>query len=181
MSAGHNSDPDRISRGIPARLSDALLKVGLSSKRSIECAVAVICSINLLIFFGPFGADLVSGQSGAISNYLGPLVPFIWLLWFALMGLAFHIEVKRNQRVSLEASGILLLFVLCALYPVYTFGFRSLIIGLIANIFMVTLLIFLVAALWWAARIVSALLLPIAVWLVVASIWILADMAKIPF
>lgn len=181
MVVGPDKDPAPGKEGARPGYSGALLKVGLSLKRSVECAVAVIFAVNLLVFFGPFEADVVSGQSGPISNYLGPLVPFIWILWFVFMGAAFHFEVKRAKHVSIQASGILLLFALCALYPLYTFGFRSLVIGLIANMAMIVLLVFLIPALWRVERRASVLLMPIAVWLGIASIWIAADLTKVPF
>jgi tryptophan-rich sensory protein len=137
--------------------------------------------LNILIFTIPFAADTKSSATGPISSILGPLVPFIWIILFGFMGAASYFFEKSNNFINKKVNLIQFLIVLCALYPIYTLGFRSELIGLYGNLTTLISSIFLIKHLWIKSLISALLIMPTTIWLILASIWLSYEVLGLSF
>lgn len=134
---------------------------------------------NGLIFGLGFGGGggLVSGpyiDPGPVNRVIFQIVPFVWLGLFAAMGAAAALLRAPSGQLTPASMVVLCLLVNCALYPVYTNGFRSEDAGLAGN-YATALLTVLAAALAWPrSRWASVLTVPVAIWVTLASIGLYA-------
>lgn len=145
-------------------------------RTSIALSVAVVLSVNAMIFASPLEFDTGSDGDGPISSILGPLLPFIWIVWFVGMGGALHVITRHYNEAPREFWLIVLMLAACAAYPLYTAGFESLWIGLAANLIIAFLDGYIVFRLWSQSRIAALLILPIIPWLLFASTWIIFNL-----
>lgn len=155
--------------------------VARSLPASVGAALAIILLTNAAIFLTPLGFDTQTDGEGPIAKVLGPLIPFVWTAWFCAMGAAYHLTARAMGGVTTEARLIAGLAVVCALYPLYTLGFESRWIGLIANIVIAAFTAGLVMRLWSRARLGAYLLVPIIGWLMIASVWVVLSILGRPF
>lgn len=149
--------------------------------RSILFSICICTFLNILIFTIPFAADTKSSATGPISSILGPLVPFIWIILFGFMGAASYFFEKSNNFINKKANLIQFLIVLCAIYPIYTLGFRSELIGLYGNLTTLISSIFLIKHLWIKSLISALLIMPTTIWLILASIWLSYEVLGLSF
>jgi tryptophan-rich sensory protein len=149
--------------------------------RSVLFSICICIFLNILIFTIPFAADTKSSATGPISSILGPLVPFIWIILFGFMGAASYFFEKSNNFINKKVNLIQFLIVLCALYPIYTLGFRSELIGLYGNLTTLISSIFLIKHLWIKSLISALLIMPTTIWLILASIWLSYEVLGLSF
>lgn len=175
-------EPRLAAPGLMAWLFEApLAMVARSLPASVGAALAIVLLTNAVIFWTPLGFDTQSDGDGPISTILGPLVPFIWIVWFCAMGAAYHVTAREMGGVTRDARLIVVLAIVCALYPLYTLGFQSRWIGLIANIAIGVLTAVIAARLWTRARFGAFLLVPIIGWAGIASVWVVMSILGRPF
>lgn len=155
--------------------------VARSLPASIGAALAIVLLSNAAIFWTPLGFDTQSDGDGPVAAVLGPLIPFIWTVWFGAMGAAYHETARAMGGVTIDAQFIAVLAIVCALYPLYTLGFQSRWIGLVANIAIGAFTAVIVMRLWSRARLGAYLLVPIIGWLMIASVWVVLSILGRPF
>ena len=129
---------------------------GLHALAAVLIAVALNSVINLL---GLAGDESLREPAWAPPGWL---VGAVWVVLFALMGLAHWAAMQaRNRAAAWWVAGLILL---CAAYPFYTAGF-DLQLGMIGNV--VTLAAALAVA--WRVRRTSStaarLIMPVIAWI----------------
>ena len=97
------------------------------------------------------------------------------------MGAASYFFEKSNNFINKKVNLIQFLIVLCALYPIYTLGFRSELIGLYGNLTTLISSIFLIKHLWIKSLISALLIMPTTIWLILASIWLSYEVLGLSF
>ena len=106
-----------------------------SLAHAIGFAVALASALNIYVFaFSPPDV-LAPGEGYWIRSPAGWVIGVVWIGLFAMMGAArwrlISIESAAARRAAAWTTGLLLL---CAAYPVYTFGLRSAEIGFVGNL-----------------------------------------------
>ncbi len=104
----------------------------------------------------------------------GWMVGAVWLVLFALMGLA----LATLQRLGTECarrgrSWVLILIGFCLAYPVYAIATDSWALGLIGNFLTIALALYVVIRVWAASRGAAWLVFPIIPWVSYATFAIL--------
>ncbi len=167
-----------IAASLHARLLD---RITSSAGLSASSAVALGLLPYAMAFALLGGCDIDTDPGGPIASLLGPYLPVVWAVWFAGIGAAFALIWRRDEGFSTEVNLLIALFCLCALYPLYTLGFRSRAIGLIGNMIGGVLDAFIVVRLSRIDRIAALCVAPIVPWLVLASVWLIFDIRGVPF
>jgi len=110
-------------------------KPPLGPARTIIAAAGIAVLLNAgLVLFGDESLG-VGSQVLPIFTPPGWLVGGVWVVLFALLGLVRWRMVRLGSAAGrLGARWTIVFVVLCALYPVYTLGLRSLFAGFIGNI-----------------------------------------------
>jgi tryptophan-rich sensory protein len=134
--------------------------------------VAALCNL-LLLRFAP--AEVKRPGSVPLSPP-GYIIGAVWLVLFGLMGAAFH-WLRTHRRGDTRSRNLLvLLVVLCASYPAYTGGLRSVTIGLSGAVVTLALATWLTVRYWRAGAAPAArLLLPLLLWLSFACYLLIAQ------
>jgi tryptophan-rich sensory protein len=95
--------------------------------------VAVLLNVGLALF-----GDESPGVGSQVLPMFAPpgwLVGGVWVVLFALLGLARWRLVGSGSEAGRQGARLTIAFVVvCALYPVYTLGLRSLVAGFIGNV-----------------------------------------------
>ncbi|WP_290814478.1 tryptophan-rich sensory protein [Aquidulcibacter sp.] len=139
-------------------------------------AIAIVT--NALIFslgYGEGGQEVTDREAGPINTLIFAIVPFVWLFLFAAMGAAI---MKIRMATGEFGLGGVLIFVLmlnCALYPIYTLGFSSSDAGLFGNYATALLAVFIIAWVWPIEKTAALLIVPIPIWVTLASIGLYAN------
>ena len=139
---------------------------------------------NALIFglgYGEGGQTISDFEAGQINTIIFAIVPFVWLFLFAAMGAAFMEVRLAAGRFGLAGILIAILMANCALYPVYTLGFSSSDAGLLGNYATALLAIFIIGWTWPISRTAALLLIPIPIWVTLASIGLYLNQTGRPF
>jgi benzodiazapine receptor len=147
---------------------------------SVFFSISLCVILNILIFTIPFATDTKSSAHGPISSILGPLVPFVWIILFGLMGAASYFFEQSKSSVE-KLNLIQMLIVFCAIYPIYTMGFRSEFIGLCGNLITLLYTIFVIKTLFQKSFNSALLLIPVSIWLILASIWLSYELRGLAF
>jgi hypothetical protein len=149
---------------------------------SASLAVFLAVCINFAIAVFELGDTEVAGRNpGAINSIIYTIVPFVWLVLFAAMGAAIALlrgKSTLGRKAALPAIGLL---VNCTLYPVYTIGFSSMDMGLAGNFLTAVLSALAVGIAWPISRLAALLLAPVAIWVCIASIGLVAVMTERSF
>ncbi len=162
---------------MPRLLRDTSWKGWLASALG---AVAIAVACNLYIFvLRPFGAasGIDLAETGPLGTLITLIVPYVWLFLFAGMGTAFWLLVRGQERVPAPAWLIVVLVMLCAGYPIYTANLNSATLGLAGNFAVVTVAGMIVGRLWPITRLGAMLIVPVIVWVSLASVGLLALMS----
>jgi tryptophan-rich sensory protein len=133
---------------------------------NVAGALAIVIVLNGLIF----GLGW-QGNAQLTPSFVPPpiVIGIVWIALFPCMALA-RWELNRAAAERSEQAGLIVLFALCALYPFYTVGLKSDLVGESANV--TILLLAAGLAVRFARRIprASAWLVPLVLWLSFASV-----------
>ena len=118
--------------------------------------------INGVIF--SYQIDGVTGINAQDSEYFFPsskIIGFVWTFLMACLAFSFSRVVKQN---TILAAWIFGLFLVCILYPIYTFGFSSLPNMILGNLLTIALASFVSGALFTYYKLESFLTFLVPVW-----------------
>ena len=124
-----------------------------------------------------FAVGLGPSRDGGIVvprgwEWVERVVWFGWVVLFAGMGLAAWLAARSGRATAgIDARLIWALIVICLLYPLYTLGFR-IIPGRIGNIAVLVLTCVLAGVVRRTSRAAAALLVPVALWVAVATVYV---------
>lgn len=145
--------------------------------RGSALGVLVGVLVNLVIVLTGVGEDAPdAADPGPINGIIYAIVPFVWVALFAAIGTAIMLLRDRGSDARVATWAAVLLLANCALYPVYTLGFTSMSLGLAGNIFTAVLAAFGAGASYRLVPPASALLLPVILWVSLASLGLVAVM-----
>ncbi|MEO8657827.1 MAG: TspO/MBR family protein [Bryobacteraceae bacterium] len=135
-------------------------------------AILIALLLNGIIFF--FHWDQT--DSGNLPPWFSPpdwFVGAVWVVLFAGMGAARWLALRRGA--TRPALWVAILFLVCALYPFYTGGFR-LLPGFIGNLVTVALAAWVATRLWPHSRPAAALVLCVVLWVSFATVVVAAEL-----
>ena len=101
---------------------------------------------------------------------MNTIVPFVWLGLFGAIGASMWLIQRDRDRVAGATLLVAALLANCALYPVYTLGFTSTGLGIAGNRVTALLAALAVGASWRHSRGAALLLVPVVVWVTIASV-----------
>lgn len=157
-----------------------LLELGwIGAALSALGAVLIAVLANLYIFvLRPFGATegIPIGQAGPVGGVIEIIVPYVWLVLFAAMGIAFWLTARAEDGRIGRAWLIAALVGLCAAYPIYTGNLNSPAVALAGNGAVIALAAFAAWRIWPLSAAAAALLLPVIAWVALASVALIALM-----
>lgn len=131
--------------------------------------------VNLVIQLAGWGEEPAgTAYPGPVNSVIYAIVPFVWIGLFAAMGTALFALRARGMMRPARAVGVLLAN--CALYPVYTLGFSSRALGLAGNGLTAVLAAFAIGMMVERAPRLAPLIVPVIVWVALASIGLVAVM-----
>ena len=139
----------------------------ISALQAILLALAITGLINGVIF--SYQTDGVTGINAQDSEYFFPsskIIGSVWTFLVACLAFSFSRVVKQN---TILAAWIFGLFLVCILYPIYTFGFSSLPNMILGNLFTIALASFISCALFSLYKLESFLTFLIPVWVIFVS------------
>ncbi len=133
--------------------------------------------VNLAIIVTGVGEEAPdAADPGPVNSVIYAIVPFVWLGLFAAMATAILMLRALGREAALPTVAAVVLLVNCALYPVYTLGFQSMPLGLAGNVLTAILAAFAAGAAARLSSVAAALLLPVTIWVLLASIGLVAVM-----
>ena len=136
---------------------------------NVAAALGVVLTINAIVFSFDWGS-----WNESEPDFLAPpgwVVALIWTTFFVLMGVARWLIIKSGSAARIFHSRlIVILLVLCALYPFYTLGLQSNLLGLIGNIVIVLLTIWTAQQISDSSSAAAKLIFLIVPWVLFASV-----------
>jgi tryptophan-rich sensory protein len=110
-------------------------------------------------------------RSPSAPAFLPPpiVIALVWLGLFPCMACA-RWELNRATTGRVEKVSLLVLFALCATYPLYTGGLRSDVVGETANVALCLMTLGLIVRYRRSAPRAAVFLIPLALWLAFASV-----------
>ena len=117
----------------PTPRISGLLSIGPVRTIAAVAGIAVLLNGGLALF----GDESLNVGSQILPMFAPPgwLVGGVWVVLFALLGLARWRLLRLGSEAGRQGARWTIAFVVvCALYPVYTLGLRSLIAGFIGNV-----------------------------------------------
>ena len=106
-----------------------------SLARAIAFAVTLALALNVYVFVLSPPSALASGQGHLIWSPEPWVIGLVWACLFATMGAArwrlIAIESVAARQAAAWIAGLMLL---CAAYPIYTFGLRNEGLGFVGNL-----------------------------------------------
>jgi tryptophan-rich sensory protein len=149
------------------------MRIVLAATNSVMIAVV----INLCIVLFDFGeTELPVVYPGPINSAIYTIVPFVWLVLFGAMGTSIALLSSKSTRERGGATPAIVLLANCGLYPIYTLGFSSMDLGLAGNILTAVLAAYAVGIAWPISRTAAVLMAPVAAWVLIASVGLVATM-----
>ena len=148
---------------------------GLGAVANVAGAVALAAVVNALIgAFGLNGPD----ESLRDPSFAPPgwFIGAMWVLLFALMGLARWSAVAAGSAGRSRSSWVVALIVLCVAYPFYTTGF-DLIPSMIGNVVTLAASLFVAFKLVPVSRRAALLIAPVVGWTAFACVLTAAQIA----
>ena len=139
----------------------------ISALQAILLALVIMGLINGVIF--SYQTDGVTGINAQDSEYFFPsskIIGSVWTFLMASLAFSFSRVVKQN---TILAAWIFGLFLVCILYPIYTFGFSSLPNMILGNLLTIALASFISGALFNFYKLESFLTFLIPVWVTFVS------------
>jgi tryptophan-rich sensory protein len=134
----------------------------ISALQAILLALAITGLINGVIF--SYQTDGVTGTNALDSEIFFPsskIIGSVWTFLVACLAFSFSRVVKQN---TILAAWIFGLFLVCILYPIYTFGFASLPNMILGNLLTIALASFISGALFTYYKLESFLTFLVPVW-----------------
>ena len=133
--------------------------------------------VNLGIqLFGVGEEPAGAGYPGPVNAVIYQIVPFVWIGLFAAIGTAWFLLRAGGRSSAVPAAAAALLLANCALYPVYTLGFSSRELGLAGNGLTAVLAAFAIGAALERCPRAALLMVPVVIWVALASIGLVAVM-----
>ncbi len=133
--------------------------------------MALGVSILLLALSGSnFGAETQVGPRSAPWTPSGAFIGAVWSVLYSLMGIAlWRANAAEPSRRSSVRIAIVALVAFCLVWPFYAFGTSSRWPGLLGNLGILALALNAVRVSWPTSRDAALLLLPVAVWIIIAT------------
>lgn len=144
--------------------------------RNVILIVGLIIVANAIVF--SLGWD-EAGTSQIEAEFAPPgyVVGVVWVGLFVLMAVARWLIVKsQNINAAAHARLVTILAVLCFLYPFYTLGLSSLVMGLVGNAAVILLAGWTIWQIKSSSKTAAALLLAVILWVFFASIIIIREL-----
>jgi tryptophan-rich sensory protein len=135
--------------------------------------LALLVNVGILAF-GVGDEPATAPYPGPINTVIYAIVPFVWIALFAANAAAIVILRSYGRVARLPAAAATVLLINCALYPVYTLGFSAPLIGLAGNGLTAVLAAFAAGTSIKLAPGAAALLVPVIVWVSLASAGLVA-------
>ena len=136
---------------------------------NVAVSLIVVLVTNGLIF--GLGWDASSPKSASsLSDPPGWFIGVVWTVLFALMGAArWRILTSGGEKAVLHSRLVVGLIGFCLIYPFYTMGLRSMVIGLIGNVATAILAVWIIAQIKASSRSAAVLVSPVVGWLAFAT------------
>ena len=148
---------------------------GLGAVANVAAAVALAAVVNAMI--GAFG---LNGPSDSLQDPAfappGWFIGGIWVLLFALMGLARWTAVCAGPAGRSRSAWVVALILLCVSYPFYTSGF-DLLPSMIGNVATLAAALFVAFKLAPVSRRAALLIAPVVGWVAFACVLTATQMA----
>lgn len=145
---------------------------------NLTISVGLGVLINAIVF-GILFADAPEPPSAVSFAPSGAFIGTVWVVLFALMGVARWLLNAFGDAAKSVKNWILILLIFCFIYPFYTLGLSSEKIGLIGNLATIGLTIFVITRTWKFSKIASLMIVPMILWLIIASFITLAELGWI--
>ena len=150
----------------------------LSLILNLVIAVGICLAINALVF--GLGWDVSDTPTHEVTFAPpGWLVGAVWVFLFALIGISRGVLNKFGEKSKSAKKWLIVLLLFCFAYPIYTLGLSSEIMGLIGNLGVIALTIFIISQTWKLSKLASFLIMPIILWVSFATVIILAELGWI--
>ena len=133
---------------------------------NIALALGLVFAVNAFIFFVNPGEESRTAPASPVPGYV---IGIIWTILFLAMAIARWQALRSADPSRKLPSLILALILLCAAYPLYTVGLRSLSVGIAGNILTGIFALWIALRAWRPARAVALLLAPVILWLIYAT------------
>jgi tryptophan-rich sensory protein len=133
---------------------------------NIAVALAIVLSLNALIF--GLGWEATSAHA---PRFVPPpvVIGLVWVALFVCIALA-RWELNRATAARIDKAGVIVLFALCAAYPLYTAGLKSDLAGEAGNVALLILTGRIAVGCARRAPRAAAWLAPLFVWLSFAAV-----------
>jgi len=142
---------------------------------NLAIAFIVAALANAVVFALNRGEDLAAPTYPFMPP--GYVIGIVWVCLFLFLGAARWLVLGDGDRPYRGGLWIWGLLLICAAYPVYTLGLRSLDIGLAGNIATAILSIWIALHIRRRSRLAAALVSMVAVWVTFAGFLIVEQMA----
>ena len=141
--------------------------VGLVANVAVSLFVVLVT--NGLIF--GLGWDTSSPKTApSLYDPPGWFIGVVWTVLFALMGAArWRILKSGGKNAAFHARLVVGLIVFCLIYPFYTLGLRSILIGLIGNVATAIFAAWIIAQIKTSSRTAAVFVSPVVAWLSFAT------------
>ena len=141
-------------------------------------AVGFVTALNAVIFALGLSELDAENRGRLFEPIPGAFIGGVWTVLFALMGFARGRLVAQTGRAAREAAlSITLLIVACAVYPIYTLGFRNEQLGLAGNLATIALSVWVTRRVALADRITAIAPVAVIAWVCFATVY-LADQQR---
>jgi tryptophan-rich sensory protein len=106
-------------------------------------------------------------------SWIDRVVSYVWIFLSLLMFSSLYL-IYEKSGINNDSLLVVVLLIATWTYPLYTFGFK-LVPGLFGNLFYAALLLYVVIHLHEKFPLAAWLLIPIGIWIAVATIYVLAQ------
>jgi tryptophan-rich sensory protein len=147
-------------------------RAGLLLAMAAGALVACLVSVILIVLLpgGSGSIDRRLPESSPLGALISAIVPFVWVGLFAALGAASWLLSRRRRGPGIEGKSVLGVGLLCCVYPI-AFSLTDNVMLTIAGNLAVCLAAMTSAALCWRrSRIAAALVIPVALWVGVATV-----------
>jgi len=139
----------------------------ISAIHAVISALVITGFINWIIFKLEInGVTAINSQQSEFFFPSSKIIGSVWTILVACLAFSFSRVIKKNTKL---AFWLMILFLLCVFYPLYTLGFSFLPTMIFGNLVTIASASFIAGALVSSHKIESFLTLLISVWVIFVS------------